>query len=159
MSWDACTHEDTELVEKISARGTRQYRHKCLACGRYVGDWLEENELATAQRRAARPVDGKQARAQEEAKRKAEQEQHDKAQQEWWAKYDEYMQSPEWQDKRSRVLIRAAYICEGCGKAPAVQVHHLTYDHLGDEFLWELRAVCMQCHERIHPHGPRRPKR
>jgi hypothetical protein len=29
-------------------------------------------------------------------------------------------------------------------------VHHLSYDNLGDEPLWELRAVCTSCHDKIH---------
>ena len=33
---------------------------------------------------------------------------------------------------------------------PATQAHHLTYEHMGDEFLWELKAVCRPCHERWH---------
>lgn len=159
MNWDRCTHEDTELIEKISTRGSRRYRYKCNVCRRYVGDWLEENELSVAQRRAARPLDGRLEREQFQEQQHKARTQHEKEQEAWREKYDEYMQSPEWQDKRSLVLVRAAYICEGCGKAPAQQVHHLTYDHLGDEFLWELRAVCMKCHERLHPQGSRRSKR
>lgn len=69
---------------------------------------------------------------------------------EWWAWYDNYLRSPEWREKRKRVLRRANGECEGCGDNYAVQVHHLTYEHVGDEFLWELRAVCPACHERVH---------
>jgi 5-methylcytosine-specific restriction endonuclease McrA len=49
------------------------------------------------------------------------------------------------------VLQRANGHCEGCGQRKAVQVHHLTYEHVGQEFLWELRAVCSECHDRLHP--------
>lgn len=28
--------------------------------------------------------------------------------------------------------------------------NHLTYKNMGDEFLWELRAVCPSCHTRAH---------
>ena len=40
-------------------------------------------------------------------------------------------------------------MCEGCGVRRAAQVHHLTYEHVGDELLFELVAVCGQCHDRI----------
>lgn len=54
--------------------------------------------------------------------------------------------------KRARVLLRAGRKCEGCGEE-ATQVHHLTYEHVFEEFLFELIAVCRGCHERLHDHG------
>lgn len=65
-------------------------------------------------------------------------------------KYAEDLQTPEWRELRARVLDRARGVCEGCLDAPASQVHHLTYDHKGAEFAFELRALCDACHERIH---------
>ncbi len=36
----------------------------------------------------------------------------------------------------------------------AEDVHHLTYARLYDEMLFDLIAVCRDCHERLHPeHG------
>lgn len=69
---------------------------------------------------------------------------------EWWAWYNEYLRSPAWRDRAALVKKRAGGICEGCGTRPAAQVHHVTYKHVGNEFLWELRAICNNCHERIH---------
>jgi 5-methylcytosine-specific restriction endonuclease McrA len=48
------------------------------------------------------------------------------------------------------VIERADGLCEGCRSAEAVHVHHLTYKHCGNEFLWELVAICRECHERVH---------
>ncbi|MGI8399864.1 hypothetical protein ACRYWZ_26180 [Agrobacterium deltaense] len=45
---------------------------------------------------------------------------------------------------------RSGGMCEGCGLAEAKQVHHLTYKHVGCEFLFELVAICDGCHERLH---------
>jgi 5-methylcytosine-specific restriction endonuclease McrA len=64
--------------------------------------------------------------------------------------YHEYLQTDAWQERRRLVLRRAGGICEGCRKARAVEVHHLTYQHIGHEFLWELVAICRACHERYH---------
>ena len=64
--------------------------------------------------------------------------------------YEEYMDSPQWAKLRDLVLKRASYVCECCLVNPAVQAHHLTYEHFMCERAWELRAVCLQCHERIH---------
>jgi 5-methylcytosine-specific restriction endonuclease McrA len=69
----------------------------------------------------------------------------------WWARYNEYLASDAWQNRRRLVLKRANYLCEACLVRPAVQVHHLVYTHVFDEFLWELKAICLECHRRIHP--------
>jgi 5-methylcytosine-specific restriction endonuclease McrA len=67
-------------------------------------------------------------------------------------RYKQYLQSEAWRRRRELVLRRALGICEGCGQASATEVHHLTYDHVGNEFLWELVAICRDCHERYHVH-------
>lgn len=67
-----------------------------------------------------------------------------------------YYASPEWDLMRRRVMKRAGGLCEGCGQVPPAEVHHMTYEHFGAEFMWELRAVCKPCHERYHaPHRAR----
>lgn len=68
---------------------------------------------------------------------------------EWWSKYSAYLLTPEWKMKRTRFLKRAGGICEGCGLNPAKQVHHLNYEHVFNEFLFELVEACDDCHERI----------
>jgi hypothetical protein len=69
----------------------------------------------------------------------------------WESRYAAYRRTPRWQKKRSLVLRRANGICEGCAEAPAEVIHHLSYDHMGDELLFELVALCHWCHERAHP--------
>lgn len=64
----------------------------------------------------------------------------------WWKWYNSYLQSPEWQQKRRAVLDRAKGRCEACGIRSATQVHHTTYAHVGNEPLFELRAICKECH-------------
>lgn len=68
----------------------------------------------------------------------------------WWDWYTQYLKTPEWSQRRSKVIERAKGICEGCLSARATQVHHVSYEHVGDELLWELRAICDACHERCH---------
>lgn len=70
---------------------------------------------------------------------------------EWWEWYNGYLKSPQWAAKRADVLSRDNYMCHGCGHREATQVHHLTYEHAGNEFLFELVSVCRTCHERLHP--------
>ena len=62
--------------------------------------------------------------------------------------YQAYLQTEGWERTREKVLKRAGYICEGCRERPATQVHHLNYkDPRGEELLWNLVAVCDQCHK------------
>ena len=67
----------------------------------------------------------------------------------WWAEYNDYLQSGDWQARRLMVLERDGHLCQGCRRERATQVHHLTYVHLGAEPLWDLIAVCTDCHERV----------
>jgi hypothetical protein len=66
------------------------------------------------------------------------------------AEYQQYLQTAEWKNKSQTVLKRANFLCEGCGSNRATQAHHITYEHVFNEFLWELKAVCRSCHERAH---------
>jgi hypothetical protein len=63
---------------------------------------------------------------------------------------DPHYSSEKWARLRALVIERAGGLCEGCGVAPATQAHHLHYRTFGNEFLWDLRAVCRACHERVH---------
>jgi hypothetical protein len=63
--------------------------------------------------------------------------------------YAEYLNSPEWKQRRQESLRRAKYTCARCGRIkPAAQlhVHHLTYERLGNELPSDLQVVCLVCH-------------
>ena len=64
--------------------------------------------------------------------------------------YHEYLKTDEWGKKRQLVLNRCKNICEACGINQAEAVHHLTYEHIYDEFLFELIGICHKCHSKIH---------
>jgi hypothetical protein len=76
-------------------------------------------------------------------------------------KYQEYLASREWAEKREAVRERSGDRCERCG-GPQQAVHHLTYERIGHELLEDLQAVCDPCHEYLsakreddpaaHPH-------
>ncbi|MDO8980306.1 MAG: hypothetical protein Q7V17_13840 [Afipia sp.] len=97
---------------------------------------------------------GPQYNADREAKRKDIYQKHVRIQRGgidgFKRKYEQYLRSPEWAKRREKVLERAKGICEGCRDRKATQVHHLTYDHIYEELLFELVAVCDDCHRRIH---------
>lgn len=84
-----------------------------------------------------------------EAMRTAEDAERARQDREWWASYNAYLRTPEWANRRRLVFKRAGNVCEACLSRPASEVHHTTYEHVGNEPLWELRAVCHACHELI----------
>lgn len=59
-------------------------------------------------------------------------------------------ESPEWSELRNMVIERADGVCEACLVNRAVTAHHLTYEKGPLPPAWELRAVCKQCHARLH---------
>lgn len=64
--------------------------------------------------------------------------------------YRRYINSQEWRDLRSSVLVRADGSCEMCG-APAANVHHLRYPKRFDQDHPDsLLAVCRDCHDKLH---------
>jgi 5-methylcytosine-specific restriction endonuclease McrA len=65
-------------------------------------------------------------------------------------KYHTYLQSEEWNAKRTLVLNRDNNLCQLCKTEPALDVHHLTYDNLYNEPLEDLQALCRACHVNIH---------
>lgn len=68
-------------------------------------------------------------------------------------KYREYLESPEWKEKRTAVMERCNYWCEDCRRERAVHVHHLTYERIYNEDLEDLIGVCKSCHEDRHGIG------
>lgn len=60
--------------------------------------------------------------------------------------YEAYIRSKAWQSKRLDAMQRAGDLCEHCRLAMATQVHHKTYDRIGDEKPDDLMALCNDCH-------------
>ena len=67
----------------------------------------------------------------------------------WFDWYHSYLDSDEWKAKRQHVLERSQNQCERCGAA-ASEVHHLSYQQVGQEPLSDLIAICYWCHQREH---------
>jgi hypothetical protein len=104
-------------------------------------------------RACAKAVEAREQRIQREQEARVRQQEYQAqraaADREWWRKYESYLQSPQWKRKRAAVLQRAAGRCEACYERKATEVHHSTYQHVFDEPLFDLHAICRECHERI----------
>jgi hypothetical protein len=151
-----CKHESQELRRWTFSNGVDHFKNECRVCGQ-SGESIARACLAAEEMAAAPPHDaglrgrfGQKAadhrRADLEAERVA-----DRAA--WHEEHDPYLKTPEWKHRRDLVLKRAHHLCEGCGEQMAVIGHHRTYDHYGDEFLFEILALCPDCHDRFHRRG------
>lgn len=66
------------------------------------------------------------------------------------ALYQRYMSSKQWHDKRSEALKKAGYRCQMCGAVINLNVHHVSYERLGAEWISDLVVLCKGCHEKLH---------
>lgn len=67
--------------------------------------------------------------------------------------YKEYLKSSHWLNlRKTRIKWRNGKAkCAVCGKESAnVQLHHVSYKHLGDEKQSDLIVLCAECHKRVH---------
>ena len=155
-----CEHERTELRRGFNKGGGPMVRHQCLDCGKLVGNALKR----TPETDALPEIDEAQHpefEAHHKAERDAVMRRYVALQTSRWQgraegksyfqqKHEDYLASPEWAERRSLVMDRASGLCEGCRKAPATEVHHLSYSNWGHELLFELVALCGDCHARTH---------
>lgn len=161
-AWYACDHvSGGQIRRRVQRNGVESIWCQCPSCGENVGSAISKSKFTKEQLAALPLYDDalKNERYQEMRRKIAElyerlliqqQEAQSAKSGEWWTWYKEYLTSPEWQALRDRVLRRANGRCEGCGANAPSQVHHLTYEHVGNEFLFELVAVCVACHTRLH---------
>lgn len=147
-----CRHDRSEVRVNTASNGVRQFARQCLDCW-YVWDrWIAYAKLTAEEKANAPEIDDDAQYERETEQRKVVPKELINRGVDWWAEYNEYLQSPQWQVRRDDVLRRDDYLCRGCLTRRATQAHHLTYDHVGAELLFELVAICDVCHERIHPH-------
>jgi hypothetical protein len=154
-----CEHESVHLTKRVASNGAVSFPMQCLRCGRETRV-VRKGELTRQQMEAAPAIDPELKTAYWQARSARYQELHDalrdREREEWFARYDAYLLTPEWARRRRAVLRRAKGTCEGCLVRPATQVHHLTYERVGREMLFDLAAVCDECHAAIHSdEGPR----
>ena len=151
-----CTHPKWDIRYVEASNGLRMFCRQCTRCGERKDMWIPHAKVENKD--GAKPVDDalrfryreslhelktEIVRYKSEVERKEEKSEFDS-----W--YNNYLNSPEWYEKRALVLKRCHYICEGCNKAKATVVHHLNYKNVGNEFLFELVGLCRKCHERYH---------
>lgn len=163
MTYMECEHRHSNLTARTLSNGTTAYYMQCLRCGAATSTAIAKAkaaELLAQQNNTLEfcPPWNAQLVAQWAAQASAERasarfdrmiEAEDRRI-EHTNQYHAYLRTPEWQDKRQKVIERCRGICEGCMDARVAHVHHLTYAHIFDELLFELVGLCEACHERAH---------
>lgn len=64
--------------------------------------------------------------------------------------YKAYLESDAWKRTRKHAIEGARGACQLCDANGRIDVHHRTYDRVGDERLSDLIVLCRRCHERFH---------
>ncbi len=64
--------------------------------------------------------------------------------------YRDYINSRRWKNKRKAKIKESGHFCNKCGSVRFLQVHHLTYERLGNELLEDLEILCDNCHRLEH---------
>jgi len=64
--------------------------------------------------------------------------------------YADYLQSTEWRVRRADALEAAGFRCQRCGHMYGLDVHHVTYERLGNERPEDLVVLCRVCHAELH---------
>jgi 5-methylcytosine-specific restriction endonuclease McrA len=65
-----------------------------------------------------------------------------------------YLTSDHWRTPAAEARKRAGNKCADCGKQRKLDVHHVTYDRLGNERPEDLVALCRACHNARHKISP-----
>ena len=72
----------------------------------------------------------------------------------WYIKYKEYLNSPQWQRFRRQIFEQRGRRCERCLKpAMVLHLHHKTYQRFGKELPEDVEILCAPCHEKEHGRG------
>jgi hypothetical protein len=140
---ELCQHQRLEVRCRINSAGRRYHIRQCLDCGCSVGTQVAVDGPAP-------PFDEEALERSRGAVTRFYAERVAARRQAWWDRYNDYLLTDAWRAKRAQALKRDHGLCQGCLQRPATQVHHRTYDHVGDELLFELISVCDDCHERAH---------
>ena len=142
-----CLNHNFIFVKKKSINGNYLLRKQCKNCGESQSNGLKNNLVSNILELP--DFDENLYKIKEEYWREFYHKKEVKKNQEKWNEYQSYLQSDKWLLKRKKVLERDKHLCQACLTNKANQVHHLTYQNIYDEPLFELISVCPRCHDKI----------
>ena len=63
--------------------------------------------------------------------------------------YKEYLDNWIWKEKSNNFKEQIGK-CQLCNSKENLQVHHLNYEHVGNESKKDVICICKRCHKNIH---------
>lgn len=152
---DACSHPRKVIVERADSLGRPQFFEFCEDCGLKVSSAIAHYRVSKASDYTADVLEARNrsyVADRKEALTRITTQAAERSQSGNRIAYDDYLRSDDWRRRAAKIMKRAAGLCEGCLTNPPAEVHHLTYAHIGNEFAFELVALCRSCHGRVHGH-------
>jgi hypothetical protein len=64
--------------------------------------------------------------------------------------YESYLKSDHWKAFRTKYWNRHKNKCYCCGSTKKCDLHHITYEHLGQERQKDVKPLCRSCHDKVH---------
>jgi hypothetical protein len=64
--------------------------------------------------------------------------------------YKDYLMTKHWKITRDKILFKYGYKCQLCNKSKSLEVHHKTYENIGEEKDDDLIVLCHSCHSKHH---------
>jgi hypothetical protein len=149
-----CSHESSS-IKRVKYSNEAEHIHRlCLECGQFISQGMSkstpvDNKVYDFEAQIREYKFDRDLKFHELVKKFADRQKLTSA--DFKKEYLKYLASDEWKVIREKVLLRENHICEGCGVNKATEVHHLTYVRMKEELLFDLKAVCRDCHLKCHP--------
>lgn len=153
-----CTHPEHVRCRRVVAKGYVHFVKQCLTCGDSLGS-IAKNSVPESERdglpewnEEIRKAWDTEHTRQWRLYRERKDAEFESRRSDLRIQHAEYLDTPQWQDRRTRRLQLDNYRCQaqlpGCAQR-ATEVHHLSYRFHGNEPLFDLVSVCRGCHEAI----------
>lgn len=143
-----CSHDRLVWALLPVARGAMQVRRACADCGHRTGSAAPHADHPDARTYPAievhpSPCECHASRRETRSVVAGE--------------YSDYLASDAWRSKRTYYLGRAMHRCQLCNKpggpgGKGLEVHHRTYERVGQEIDADVIVLCGDCHGRHHGH-------
>lgn len=147
-----CNHPNTE-TRKMSH--CNQIKLQCLDCGAAVGNPIRHAAIEAHVLAEIEEFDYEFRDLMRERQAEIFRQEQESRRMEWESgrlhRYAAYLKTPEWRERRAKVIDRENGLCQGCREKRITEIHHLTYDNRGDELLFQLVGLCSDCHAKLHP--------
>lgn len=143
-------HETRELRLRKISDGRPAYYRQCIRCG-HAGNAISTKVAKSEYQGRTEPAFDDELGHQWRARKRAEYiATYKEIEPSLRAEYKKYLDSKAWMLRRSIILSHAHGVCECCEYYPATEVHHKTYERIGQELDKDLMAVCSFCHGLLH---------